>query len=66
MFTAVGDGTGRFTAMPPVPSAVDANPGILADMNGDGIPDLVAIGAERSSVLTWLGNGDGTFGENRR
>ena len=33
---------------------------VTADVNGDGIPDLVAP-ADGNSVVTYLGNGDGTF-----
>jgi len=34
----------------------------VADVNGDGIPDLIALGYAQSSPLSvFLGNGDGTF-----
>ncbi len=33
----------------------------LADLNGDGLPDLIAA-SDSSKVCTRLGNGDGTFG----
>jgi hypothetical protein len=33
---------------------------LTADVNGDGIPDIVAP-ADSNSVVTYLGNGDGTF-----
>ncbi|RXW11673.1 hypothetical protein EST38_g14182, partial [Candolleomyces aberdarensis] len=38
---------------------VDRHLRFLADVNGDGIPDIVAFGEK--SVLVALGNGDGTF-----
>jgi hypothetical protein len=71
---ALGKGDGTFST----PTAV-AGPNIMvqsftdlvpasiavADMNGDGIPDIVALGAASTSydtqVAVALGNGDGTF-----
>jgi len=71
---ALGNGNGTFSS----PTTV-AGPGIMVqsftdqvpasievgDMNGDGIPDLIALGASTSTydaqVAVSLGNGDGTF-----
>jgi hypothetical protein len=35
---------------------------IVADMNGDGFPDLVGQDVQNSQIVVWLGKGDGTFG----
>ncbi len=35
---------------------------IVADMNGDGFPDLVGQDVENSQVVVWIGKGDGAFG----
>jgi hypothetical protein len=43
----------------PVASLNSGNTILTADLNGDGIPDLVILGNDTISVL--LGNGDGTF-----
>jgi Bacterial Ig-like domain (group 3)/FG-GAP-like repeat len=34
---------------------------VVADMNNDNIPDLVAQDPENNQVVVWLGKGDGTF-----
>jgi hypothetical protein len=34
---------------------------VVADMNGDGIPDLVGQDYANSQVVVWISNGDGTF-----
>jgi len=60
LWVALGNGDGTFTR-----TQIDFDTGILnsigiADLNGDGRPDLALATAEGVSVL--LGNGDGTFG----
>jgi hypothetical protein len=35
---------------------------IVADMNGDGIPDLVGQDIANNQIVVWIGKGDGTFG----
>jgi hypothetical protein len=37
------------------------NDGAIADMNGDGKADIVAINENSSDITVFLGNGDGTF-----
>jgi hypothetical protein len=72
---ALGKGDGTFgtpstVAGPPimVQSFTDVIPASLAvaDMNGDGIPDLIAVGTDSSTynlqIAVALGKGDGTFG----
>ncbi len=34
---------------------------VIADVNGDGIPDFALTGTDQVGVLVYLGNGDGTF-----
>lgn len=59
-----GDGTFQFkeyvySPSPPLGTDVLA----VADMNGDGVPDLLMTeGDEGSTLGVYLGNGDGTFG----
>src|SRR5439155_1527307 len=62
-----GDGTfgahtDFFTAGPPF-FGVGSGPGsvAIADVNGDGRPDLIAAVHEASVISVLLGNGDGTF-----
>ena len=57
----LGNGDGTFTVGTPITGLTGENYGIaLADVNGDGNPDLVTT-VEPDSVVVALGNGDGTF-----
>ena len=64
----MGKGDGTFStpttvAAPNIMTAL-SNGVVVADMNGDGKPDIVALGASTSydaQVAVALGNGDGTF-----
>jgi FG-GAP-like repeat len=66
---ALGHGDGTFStpttvAGPSIMTAV-SNGLVVADMNGDGVPDIIALGSTASTydaqVAVALGNGDGTF-----
>jgi hypothetical protein len=61
-----GDGTFQTTVAFPMPAGMftQRSP-IIVDVNGDGIPDVIlpaqAQGSSTTSLVTWFGNGDGTF-----
>ena len=57
----VGNGTGEFTFKTDLPGVPGSFGGIIAvmDVNGDGIPDLLATGFDTLAVA--LGNGDVTY-----
>jgi hypothetical protein len=60
----LGKGNGKFAdpIMASVPGfPVDVTQLVVADFNGDGIPDLAVIDSDNSNVDILLGNGDGTF-----
>ena len=59
----LGNGAGGFTASPANPIALDYQPGeiVSADVNGDGIPDLVATKSERDEVDVFIGDGNAGF-----
>jgi len=55
---ALGDGKGGFTSSVQSQNVAAANQIVYADVNGDGIPDLVL---DNGTLEVWSGNGDGTF-----
>ncbi len=64
---ALGNGNGTFQA--PTSYSTDQGPGFagpagvaVADLTGDGIPDLIYADYVSGNVAVRLGNGDGTFG----
>lgn len=62
IFVMLGNGDGTFQN--PILSTAATTPMVVADINHDGVPDLVGIlGAyySTSAVVIMLGNGDGSF-----
>jgi hypothetical protein len=58
----LGNGNGTFKQGPPVGVAgQNVNNAVVADFNGDGIPDLAISLPDASEIQVLLGNGDGTF-----
>ena len=69
LLVLLGNGDGTFQAPVAVPSCSGASGTQAADLNGNGIPDLVMmcptggpIGPTGTSLVILPGNGDGTFG----
>jgi hypothetical protein len=58
LFVLLGKGDGTFKTPVTYLSDVPSDPH-LADVNGDGIPDIIAGGS--TGALVYQGNGDGTF-----
>ena len=61
LLVLVGNGDGTFTAAPS--SAVGNRPDgvVVADFNGDGIPDIATSNIADNTVTVSLGNGNGSF-----
>jgi hypothetical protein len=59
----LGDGKAGFSPAPGSPFAVGTSPSsvVVADFNGDGIPDLVTANYRSNNVTVLLGNGSGGF-----
>ncbi len=55
-------GNGAFTGAIDYPGPSFTNVIVAADMNGDGLPDLVANKEAKSSVTVMLNVGNGAFG----
>lgn len=58
LFVSIGNGDGTFQTPVIYTSDIPSDPH-LADVNGDGKPDIIAGGSV--GALVYLGNGDGTF-----
>ena len=58
LFVLLGNGDGTFQTPVAYTSDIPSDPH-LADVNGDGIPDIIAGGS--TGALVYIGNGDGTF-----
>jgi hypothetical protein len=56
-----GNGDGTFRDQQIIPVGLNPSAVAVADMNGDGIPDIVAAIGGSDTVTVLLGNGDGTF-----
>src|SRR6266568_220333 len=57
----VGTGDGQFTALDPVPLPAKPSDMATADLNADGVPDLVVFHADTAFFCILLGTGDGRF-----
>ena len=58
LYVLLGKGNGTFQPTATYTSDIPSDPH-LADVNGDGIPDIIAGGS--TGALVYQGNGDGTF-----
>ncbi len=58
LFVLLGNGDGTFQTPVVYTSDIPSDPH-LADVNGDGVPDIIAGGS--TGALVYQGNGDGTF-----
>lgn len=61
--TFLGNTSGGFTAAPGSPLAVGSSPSgiVIADVNGDGIPDLAVANQASVTISILAGSGDGSF-----
>jgi hypothetical protein len=57
-----GNGDGTFGPNTDFGAGVDPSCVAIADLNGDGRPDLTVANLNSTSISVLLGNGDGTFG----
>lgn len=58
---ALGNGDGTFKAPILLPAPEGTTAAQVADVNGDGILDLVSLDSSTATIQVWLGKGDGTF-----
>jgi uncharacterized protein (TIGR03437 family) len=59
LYVLLGNGDGSF--QPSWNVAMDATSFVVADMNGDNVPDVVGVGAPYGVALVLVGRGDGNF-----
>src|SRR5205823_2025589 len=57
----VGNGDGTFQAQKTIAAGSKPNSLAVADINGDGRPDLVVSDSSGNNIGVLQGNGDGTF-----
>jgi hypothetical protein len=57
----LGNGKGKFTSQPGLPGPFEATNGVncVADVNGDGIPDILVLGYD--TIMIYLGEGNTTY-----
>jgi len=57
----LGNGKGKFTSQPGLPGPFEATNGVncVADVNGDGIPDILVLGYD--TIMIYLGEGNATY-----
>src|SRR5207247_8508847 len=58
----LGNGDGTFRAVVQLDTGEDPLSVAIADLDGDGHPDLVTANQSSNTISVFLGNGDGTFG----
>ena len=61
MSVLLGNGNGTFQAQQTFATGIDPDSVAVADVNGDGKPDLVVANDDSNTVSVLLGNGNGTF-----
>ena len=61
MSVLLGNGNGTFAAKTDLRHGLAPYSVAVADLNGDGKPDLVSANLNSSTVSVLLGNGNGTF-----
>ena len=61
MSVLLGNGDGTFRPQQTFPVGSDPDAVAVADLTGDGIPDIVTANSCDNTVSVLLGNGDGTF-----
>ena len=61
VLTGAGNGTFRQTASLATAAVVNPRSVLSADVNADGLPDLIETGYQSNSVQIWLGSSTGTF-----
>ena len=57
----LGNGTGGFDATVSYPVGAPMQSVAVADLNGDGHPDVVAVGTDTDYVYVWMNAGNGTL-----